>query len=145
MCEAVLRLVCQQGAPALSAPLERSSVARGWRACSHSSRAVPRGESDHRVAWLAEQAKLRGLVKRRRQPHRERQQRASIRWGDPSVATDGQQIAAYVDKILHGARPADLPVEQPTRFEFVINLKTAYALALTLPPVVLFRADEMIR
>jgi putative tryptophan/tyrosine transport system substrate-binding protein len=56
----------------------------------------------------------------------------------------GQQIAAYVDKILHGARPADLPVEQPMRFEFVINLKTAQALGLTLPSVVLFQADEII-
>jgi putative ABC transport system substrate-binding protein len=57
----------------------------------------------------------------------------------------GQQIAAYVDKILHGASPADLPVEQAMRFEFVINLKTAQALGLTLAPVVLFQADEVIR
>jgi putative ABC transport system substrate-binding protein len=57
----------------------------------------------------------------------------------------GQQIAAYVDKILHGARPADLPVEQPMRFKFVINLKTAQVLGLTLPPMVLFQADEIIR
>jgi putative ABC transport system substrate-binding protein len=57
----------------------------------------------------------------------------------------GQQIAAYVDKILHGARPADLPVEQAMHFEFVINLKTAQALGLTLAPVVLCQANEVIR
>ena len=55
------------------------------------------------------------------------------------------QIAAYVDKILHGARPADLPVEQVARFEFVINLQTAQALNLPLPPMLLFQADEVIR
>ena len=57
----------------------------------------------------------------------------------------GLKIATYVDKILHGAKPADLPVEQVMRFEFVINLKTAQTLGLTLPPMVLFQADEIIR
>ena len=61
------------------------------------------------------------------------------------LADSYRRVAYFVDRILKGAKPADLPVEQPTKFEFVINLKTAKQIGLTIPPEVLARANKLIK
>jgi putative ABC transport system substrate-binding protein len=63
----------------------------------------------------------------------------------PSLQETYRRAATYVDKLLKGAKPADLPVEQPTQFELLINLKTAKTLGLTIPPIILVQADEVIQ
>jgi len=92
------------------------------------------------IIALAAQTQLLGLF-----PHRGFVEKGGLMSYGPSMTANFYRAAAYVDKILKGTKPADLPVEQPMKFELVINLKTAKALGLTIPPTLLFLADEVIR
>ena len=97
--------------------------------------------ADHltRIVDLAQQHRLPGMY-----PDREYVEAGGLMSYTATIANRNRRAAAYVDKILKGAKPADLPVEQPTKFELFINLKTAHVLGLTVPPSILARADEVI-
>lgn len=91
------------------------------------------------IVALAAASKLPTLY-----PEKEVVQSGGLMAYGPSIPASFRRAAAYVDKILRGARPADVPVEQPTKFDLIINLKTAKALGLTIPPQFLSLADEVI-
>ena len=100
--------------------------------------------------FFAHRTRLGELAAKHRLPTMYHQQEYVVGSGGlmsygPNLRDLFRRAATYVDKILKGAKPSDLPVEQPTKFEFVINLKTAKALGLTIPPAVLARADEVIQ
>jgi putative ABC transport system substrate-binding protein len=104
-------------------------------------------ESDR--ALLAHRAQIVDFATRRRlpalYPYREFVQAGGLVSYAPSYPAMFRRAATYVDKILKGTKPAELPVQQPTEFELVINLKTAKALGLTIPQSLLARADELIQ
>jgi putative ABC transport system substrate-binding protein len=91
------------------------------------------------IAALEQQARLPTVFQRR-----ESVQAGGLLSYGPNIRDAFRQAAGHVDRILKGVRPADIPVEQPTRIELVINLKTAKALGLDVPPSLLARADEVI-
>jgi putative ABC transport system substrate-binding protein len=93
-----------------------------------------------RIAELATQHRLPGIYQ-----HRSGVEAGGLMSYSANSAAVVRRAAYYVDRILKGTKPADLPVEQPTTFELVINLKTAKALRITIPPTLLFRADEVIQ
>ena len=100
------------------------------------------------VTW-SNRRQIIDLATRQRLPAMCTHRTYAVDGGLMSYAEDEREVprrlAVYVDKILRGAKPADLPIEQPTKFDLVINLKTAAAMGLTIPPSVLGRADEVIR
>jgi putative tryptophan/tyrosine transport system substrate-binding protein len=99
--------------------------------------------------WTQKRWQLLELVTKHRLPamyeHRAWTEAGGLLSYGPNIWATHRRAAFYVDKILKGAKPADLPVEQPTKFELVINLKTAKALGLTIPQPLLLRADEVIQ
>jgi putative tryptophan/tyrosine transport system substrate-binding protein len=97
----------------------------------------------------ANQKRIAGLALRSRLPSmhysRDAVDAGGLMYYGADLADSYRRVAYYVDRILKGAKPADLPVEQPTKFELVINLKTAKQIGLTIPQSVLYRADKVIK
>jgi putative ABC transport system substrate-binding protein len=129
--------------------LEFRSPAELEVALSQATRGRPRALVELSSPFIANiEKRIVEFSARNRLPLISMRRRSTEDGGLMSYAPDLRQFfrrsATYVDKILKGAKPADLPVEQPTKFEMVINLKTAKALGLTIPPSLLARADQII-
>src|SRR5262249_32262284 len=131
---------------------------RSWRPAvlTRSTRHLPRWAESARGLFVLPDSvfalhcgRLQGLAAKGRLPAmygaREYTEAGGLMSYGPDVHNNFRRAATYVDKILKGANPADLPVEQPTKFELVINSRTAKALGLSIPPSVLLRADQVIR
>jgi putative ABC transport system substrate-binding protein len=101
------------------------------------------------IMFLTHQNRIVGLASRSRLPtmyaFRENVDAGGLMFYGATLSDMWQHAATYVDKILKGAKPADLPIEQPTKFELVLNLKTAKAMGIKFPQSVLVRADEVIQ
>jgi putative ABC transport system substrate-binding protein len=97
-------------------------------------------DNQNRIVGFASKRRLPGVY-----PYREAVDAGGLIYYGADLAESYRRVAYYVDKILKGIKPADLPVEQPTKFELVINLKTAKQIGLTIPPNVLARADRVIK
>ena len=97
----------------------------------------------------ANQKRIVGFALKRRLPsmyyNRESVDTGGLMYYGADLADSYRRVAYYVDRILKGAKPSDLPVEQPTKFELAINLKTAKQIGLTIPQSMLYRADKVIR
>jgi putative tryptophan/tyrosine transport system substrate-binding protein len=98
------------------------------------------GANGKRIADFALKSRLPSMYNRK-----ESVEAGGLMYYAADVADSYRRVAYYVDRILKGAKPADLPVQQPTKFEFVINLKTAKQIGVTIPPNVLARADKVIK
>ena len=125
-----------------SEDLDRAfTKATEWRAAALSILASPFFQSQRvRIAKLAIEHRLPSMV-----PHRTYVEAGGLLSYGPDFRDLNRRISVFVDKILKGAKPADLPIEQPTKFELVINMKTAKALGLTIPQSLLSRADQVIQ
>ena len=143
----------ESAATSLRVPLQRVE-ARGPEDFDKAFAAMAKAQADALLVgatstYLVHQARLAELALRGRLPtmlsYREGVEAGGLMAYAVNMADFVGRSAAYVDKVLKGAKPADLPVEQPTKFELVINLKTAKALGIVVPPTLLQRADEVLR
>jgi putative tryptophan/tyrosine transport system substrate-binding protein len=98
------------------------------------------GDNQKRIVGFASKSRLPAVY-----PYREAVEAGGLMYYGADLADSYRRVAYYVDRILKGAKPADLPVEQPRKFELVINLKTAKQIGVTIPQSLLYRADKVVK